>query len=617
MSSFDLSSLCIQTTKPNKFLEGKSTKEIDGLLDYLVDILNDVDETRKNRIKSLVALTNIARVEDQRDAVLDAVRQLNENFENALIEREEGAETFSKKSTVDEMHQLVVLLFIRVMDYAFQATDLLDLMRGKDSLALATIEISLKKVAYEDEVCLGLSRLFSGFTLPSTYFGSTGGKAMSERDCSEFSTKINMLVDKFRATPLLTTWIDAVTRRALKNTGKSSKPGTGEHFGIQQVHLEMINYGLQAFMNTYHFTTGNGATGFRQHLLVAEKVPTKLLLPVLNAIIKKYSEEESKCIGPTTILTIKTILKAFVLITFEMFSQTHTLRLDENISCDFLKNKRVQECIKEDSSIFALVLLYNVNIDSMVNETNDTDIQNEIDAISQSMNTVWEHVVTDKDRVQRLILTPGTLPVSRQTFTYRYICDMLQCDDDQYDIAEDAEESQNISRKEDDHVDEGKSSDNFRLLGNLPSLNDKKKKGGKGWKVRDNNGYHRAKKKTKKKKDKKKRTRDTAEPSRDEYPVATPVVLGLPSEFLCAINGQCLKEPMRSKLNTSLVFEKKTIEGWFERCGHVCPITSTPLKPSDLFFDEALAKQITSFMIQQSYQKNSSNFADEEDMYSF
>ena len=36
-----------------------------------------------------------------------------------------------------------------------------------------------------------------------------------------------------------------------------------------------------------------------------------------------------------------------------------------------------------------------------------------------------------------------------------------------------------------------------------------------------------------------------------------------------------------------MVFEKKTIEGWFERCGHVCPITSTPLKPNDLFFDEA------------------------------
>ena len=192
------------------------------------------------------------------------------------------------------------------------------------------------------------------------------------------------------------------------------------------------------------------------------------------------------------------------------------------------------------------------------------------------MNTVWEHVVTDKDRVRRLFITPGTLPVSRQTFTYRYVYDMLQCDNDEYDIAEDAEESQNISRKEEDHVDEGKSRDDFRLLGNLPSLDGKKNKGGKGWKIRDNNGYHRAKKKTKKKKEKRKRVRDTAEPSRDEFPVATPVVLGLPSEFLCAINGQCLKEPMRSKLNTSLVFEKKTIEGWFERCGHVCPITSTP-----------------------------------------
>ena len=77
--------------------------------------------------------------------------------------------------------------------------------------------------------------------------------------------------------------------------------------------------------------------------------------------------------------------------------------------------------------------------------------------------------MTDKDRVRRLFITPGTLPVSRQTFTYRYVYDMLQCDNDEYDIAEDAEESQNISRKEDDHVDEGKSRDDFRLLGNLPS----------------------------------------------------------------------------------------------------------------------------------------------------
>ena len=68
----------------------------------------------------------------------------------------------------------------------------------------------------------------------------------------------------------------------------------------------------------------------------------------------------------------------------------------------------------------------------------------------------------------------------------------------------------------------------------------KKNKGGKGWKIRDNNGYHRKKKKTKKER-KEEAARDTAEPSRDEFPVATPVVLGLPEEFLCAINGYVLK----------------------------------------------------------------------------
>ena len=34
-------------------------------------------------------------------------------------------------------------------------------------------------------------------------------------------------------------------------------------------------------------------------------------------------------------------------------------------------------------------------------------------------------------------------------------------------------------------------------------------------------------------------------------------------------------------------------------------------------YDDNLAKQITSFMIQQSYQSNNNNFADEDDMYSF
>ena len=624
----DLSTLTIITNKqPEQFFNNKTNHEIDQSLDSLIEILNDVDETRKDKIKALVVLSNLARVENRRDDVLDAIRQLNENFENALIEREEGAETFSKKTKVDDMHQLVILLFIRLMDYRFTTADLLDLLRYKHNLALATIEISLKKVAYEDDVCLGLTRLFSGFAIPSTYFAGKGKQTMSERDCSEFSDKINLLVDKFRGSPIITTWVDAVIKRALKKS-------KGD---IHQVHFEMMNHGLNAFTNTYNFTTGNGATGFRQHLLVSEKIPTKLLLPILKAIITKYDnnmdDEKNKKISPTTMATIKTILKSFILITFEMFSQTNKFRLKNNITMDLLNNKKIQQCMmEEDSSIFALVLLYNVNIDSMENMENDDEKQQDIDKISQCINEFWMRL-KDKERVKRLFTTPGSLPISRQIFTYRYIYDMLGCkedDDEEYDIEENAEE---IIKKNDGDVkeEEGKKQENFRLLGNLPEMNKttnnsrhSNNNNKSGWKVRNNNGYHnRRKKKEKKKKKKKKKERNnninegSKTEDADQYPIATPVILGLPSEFLCAMNGQCLKEPMRSKINPTIVFEKRTIEGWFERCGHVCPITSTPLKPSDIEYDDNLAKQITSFMIQQSYQSNNNNFADEDDMYSF
>ena len=571
-----------------------------------VDILNDEESTRKERVKALVVLSNLAIEEDNRDDLLDGIRQLSDTFENALIEKEEGSKNFSTK--VGDMHQLVVLLFIRLMDYDFKTGDILDLFRYNFSLSLATIEISFKKVAYEDEVVLGLTRLLSGFAIPSTYFSGKGRQSMSERDCSEFSEKINMFVDKLRASQIISTWVSAVMRRV-----KKSK------VGIQQVHCEMVNHGLNAFTNAYNFTTGNGATGFRQHLLVSEKLPSSILLPTLNAIITKYNEDMDQSIGPTTMVTIKNILKAFVLITFEMFSNTQHIK-NINITIDLLTNEKIQQCIQNDSSILALILLYNVNIDSLVNANNDDDKQQEIDNISQQINTTWAKC-QDKERVKRLFTTPGTLPVSRQIFTYRYIYDMLGCmeeeeeDEDEgsnYDIEEKAEETTKNEGKEEEEK-------NFRLLGNLPEVSGKKMKSNTnntGWKVRGNNGCHNARKKKERKKKKKKKRKDETS-TNQEYPVATPVVLGLPSEFLCAMNGQCLKEPMRSKINRSLVFEKKTIEGWFERCGNVCPITSTPLKPSDLVYDDNLAKQITSFMIQQSYQKNNNNFADDDDMYSF
>ena len=74
--------------------------------------------------------------------------------------------------------------------------------------------------------------------------------------------------------------------------------------------------------------------------------------------------------------------------------------------------------------------------------------------------------IKDKERVKRLFTTPGSLPISRQIFTYRYIYDMLGCkedrdeeeddDDEEYDIEENAEEiiKKNVDQNDDDVKEE-------------------------------------------------------------------------------------------------------------------------------------------------------------------
>ena len=88
----------------------------------------------------------------------------------------------------------------------------------------------------------------------------------------------------------------------------------------------------------------------------------------------------------------------------------------------------------------------------------------------------------------------------------------------------------------------------------------------------------------------------------------------LPKEFLCAINGHVMKEPVRVR-GSQLVFEKSTIELWLSTQGAVCPITNAALERTDLQPDEDLRSRIMRYHIQQTSMRvaESSN----EDLYDF
>ncbi|KAF4700559.1 hypothetical protein FOZ63_012853, partial [Perkinsus olseni] len=56
-------------------------------------------------------------------------------------------------------------------------------------------------------------------------------------------------------------------------------------------------------------------------------------------------------------------------------------------------------------------------------------------------------------------------------------------------------------------------------------------------------------------------------------------LVNAPAELKCALDGKIMTNPVRSPYGH--VFEKKTLEKWFNSCGEVCPITEKPLNIDD------------------------------------
>ena len=102
----------------------------------------------------------------------------------------------------------------------------------------------------------------------------------------------------------------------------------------------------------------------------------------------------------------------------------------------------------------------------------------------------------------------------------------------------------------------------------------------------------------------------------------------IPKEFLCAINGHVMKEPVRA-VTSGIYFEKSTIELWLSSRGAICPITNEPLHLSDLEEADDVRNKIkryqimkhTSATVTSQFGKDSSNSNSnscvDEDIYDF
>lgn len=143
--------------------------------------------------------------------------------------------------------------------------------------------------------------------------------------------------------------------------------------------------------------------------------------------------------------------------------------------------------------------------------------------------------------------------------------------------------------------------DNYRLLGDLPTLGGKPasdKKVSLSLEVR-------ARKDNESKSD-----------TRVSSSAASVASAGaIPNEFLCAINGHVMKEPMRAT-TSGLVFERATIELWLSTRGQVCPLTNEPLLKEQLAPDDELKNRIMRYHIQQTAMRVAGT-NDDSDLYDF
>lgn len=88
----------------------------------------------------------------------------------------------------------------------------------------------------------------------------------------------------------------------------------------------------------------------------------------------------------------------------------------------------------------------------------------------------------------------------------------------------------------------------------------------------------------------------------------------IPKEFLCAINGHVMKEPMKCK-SSGLVYEAATILLWIKTNGSVCPVTHSHMEKADLVHDDELRNKIKRYHIQQTSQRSAMSY--EDDLYDF
>lgn len=161
--------------------------------------------------------------------------------------------------------------------------------------------------------------------------------------------------------------------------------------------------------------------------------------------------------------------------------------------------------------------------------------------------------------------------------------DAQDSNEDSEESSDEESDSDNASKQDQIKVSEGKQSESFRLLGDLPNL-------GAGGKKKNN--------KNNKKRRGSKSKRGSSRSNGTSGRVATPET-GVPDGFCCSLTGKLMSDPVLTPFGDHC-YQRNAVERWLKEQGNLDPVTGMPLATCELILNNSLRIEINDWQLQES-----------------
>ncbi|CUF61549.1 U-box domain protein, putative [Bodo saltans] len=559
-----------------------------NFVDIYLNNANPNEVPLRRKTKFCLVLNNFALHKPVRNSVFNAIKNLSGIFEDSM--KKEGTMPFD--SELGRMSEHVLVLLMRVCQYKLKAAQVHEFAENNTQFAVQLLlAILLKEPPYEFELrCNCISGLL-GFTQPQAFFSAD--QAVEVHSCEGFTTKIDFTLNLMLRLQSVQVVNDVLLPQLLDSNTVPSI-----------VHVALCNM-MRCIMNIFQFCS-QGATQWRQHVLLS----TTLVDGAVAIYIQSQTNALQSLLELTTansavpndmVQGIGLALKFCSFATFHMGRHGRCVRPLCGFIHDLLQLSIRSVVYNPQLSGLMLTVFTNLfhflcNVDALAGDDGVVEDVSELipeltsENLKQSIQAFLAKEVASCGAPfldawhNKFISVDTDALVSQECVTFQLIDSFYTAlKVGSAAAAQPAVPAQNEKR----------------LLGDMPSLaapaqQEKKKK--KKVAVEQAGAVELGQQITVK-----------------SSSVASASNASVPKEFLCALSGNTMKNPVYSPYGHT--FDRETIELWIKQQGSVCPITGKPLSLDQLQPHKQLQQQIMTAVIQQSM----ADFNQEEaaDLYDF